>query len=171
MRGKRSLLSTIGALTFTLGAVFATGSAQAAAPADQGTSGKVMTLPAAPEGARALSTQGAAAASPGVSPWAPSEHVKPGGSFKCVSGDFCAAVWDYSAAKWEVFHLNACHTYSLSDWENGGYYWNWQINTEGRETAYFYNGSGTRVKEAPIDYSTAGKPYNWTPIYKISNCA
>ncbi|MFC5031636.1 hypothetical protein G3I60_04180 [Streptomyces sp. SID13666] len=127
-------------------------------------SGRTMVMPAAPldAGPRAV-----AAASPSVSPYAPSQHYPAGTTgVPCSSGNFCTAVWDYSTGSWEVFRFDPCATYSVSSWDGNGSYWNQQ--TGSRATATFYGQSGNLLASAPISATPAG--YDWSPVYSIRNC-
>ncbi|MER5360600.1 hypothetical protein [Streptomyces sp. NPDC002785] len=165
MRHKRSLIGAISALILALTAGVTAGSAQAAAPLDRGDAGQVLRAPAAPAGAAVASPQGLAAVSPSVSPSATSQHVAPGGTFYCDSGNLCAAVWDPTTANWEIFHLYDCNRYYLSNWGNTGYYWNLQT---GNPTSTFYGQSGNVIKT--FKPFSERRQQDWNPVWSIRNC-
>ncbi|MFH8474699.1 hypothetical protein [Streptomyces sp. NPDC018000] len=165
MRHKRSLIGAISALLLVLTAGVTAGSAQAAAPLDQGGAGQVLRTPAAPAGAAVASAQGLAAVSPSVSPSARSEHVAPGGTFTCNSGELCAAVWDPTTANWEIFHFYTCNRYYLSNWGGTGYYWDYQT---GNPTSTFYDQSGNVIKT--FKPFSGMRDQNWNPVWSIRNC-
>ncbi|MFG2985655.1 hypothetical protein ACGFYQ_31105 [Streptomyces sp. NPDC048258] len=157
----RSLLGTAAtAVLLVAGLTTTAGAAQA--PAASG-SGRTMNMPAAPvdTGPRAV-----AAASPSVSPYAPSKHY-PGGTtgVPCPTGSFCTAVWDYSSGDWEVFTFDPCARYSVSNWDGVGYYANNQ--TGDRATATLYGQAGNKLKDVQVG---VGGSYDWSPVWSIRNC-
>ncbi|MFD4860952.1 hypothetical protein [Streptomyces atratus] len=166
MRHKRSLIGAISALILVLTAGVTAGSAQAAAPLDQGGAGQVLRVPAAPAGAAVASGQGLAATTPAVSPSATYRHMQPGSSFRCSSGALCTGVWDPTTSDWKVFFLTICARYSLSYWGGTGFYAN---NQTGSPTSTFYDSSGNAIKSfKPF----SGLRYqDWNPVWSIRNCS
>ncbi|MFJ9522428.1 hypothetical protein ACIRPK_29775 [Kitasatospora sp. NPDC101801] len=81
----------------------------------------------------------------------------------CPSGSLCVAVDDPGAQKWRVFDFDPCRTYSVYNWEGGGYYINNQ--TGPNATAVFYGTNGN--VSAPIG-TRAG--INLHPINSLRNC-
>ncbi|WP_330294308.1 hypothetical protein [Streptomyces sp. NBC_00503] len=165
MRVKRSILGMAGVSAMLFAAAFTTGSAQAAAPSEQSTAAaRVQVAPPAPATA-AQPTSLVAAASPGISPSAPSGHVPPSGTYGCSSGNLCTLVWDPTTSDWKIFYLNACRLYSVSNWNGNGWYLD---NQTGGVWSYFYgSGGGQLTKFQPTGTQTG---YDWTPVYSIRNC-
>ncbi|MEU6140225.1 hypothetical protein ABZ848_07690 [Streptomyces sp. NPDC047081] len=162
MRDKRSVLGLLAAFAVALAALFVAGPAQAAAPAAHGKAGHVLTAPAAPKDARAMS---ALAVSPGISPSTSTTHVAPGATYTCNVGNFCAGVWDPTTSNWKVFFLYNCARYSLSNWNGTGFYWD---NQTGNPTTYFYNQGGGVI--ATVTPGAGQVSYDWTPVWSIRNC-
>ncbi|MCQ4205756.1 hypothetical protein [Streptomyces longispororuber] len=74
-------------------------------------------------------------------------------------------MWDKSTDDWKVFWFNKCATYSLSNWEGPGPYFNNQ--TGGRAVASFYRRDGSSMKNvSPGDDGW----WDWSPVWKIRNC-
>ncbi|MFE6845302.1 hypothetical protein [Streptomyces sp. NPDC057686] len=163
MRVKRSVLGMVGITTMLLTAAFTTGSAEAAAPSEQGASARVLVAPAAPADARSAPL--AAASSPGISPGVTTSHVAPSGSYTCNSGYLCTLVWDPTTSDWKMFHLYTCNRYSVYNWDGNGWYFD---NQTGNPTSYLYNQGGGVVKSFRPGGGQQGQ--DWTPIYSIRNC-
>jgi len=64
-----------------------------------------------------------------------------------------------------VFWFDACATYSLSNWEGGGPYYNNQ--TGGKAVASFYRQNGTVLDNV---YPGEDGWQDWSPVWKIRNC-
>lgn len=65
--------------------------------------------------------------SPTISPAVPTSYLEPGQDIftQCATrGHLCAAVWDPFQAKYKLFHMFVCHTYSVSFWNNTGKWYN-----------------------------------------------
>ncbi|AWZ16031.1 hypothetical protein [Streptomyces sp. ICC1] len=165
MRVKRSILGTAGVCAMLCAAAFTTAPAQAAAPSEQSTAAArvVLTAPAAP--AAADRSAALAAASPGISPYAPSGHVPPGGGYGCASGNLCTLVWDPTSSDWKIFYLDACHRYSVSNWNGGGFYFD---NQTGGVWSFFYGSGGGELKR--FQPGGGQLAYDWTPVYAVKNC-
>ncbi|MFD8982907.1 hypothetical protein [Streptomyces sp. NPDC059564] len=163
MRVKHSILAMAGVTAALLTASLTTGSAQAAAPAEQAPAARALTAPAAPASAGRSSV--AAAVSPGISPGVNTIHVAPGGSYSCARGNLCTLVWDPTTGNWKVFYLNACHRYSVFNWEGNGAYWDQQT---GNVLSTFYDAAGGEVNSFRPGGGQLGQ--NWSPVYSIQNC-
>ncbi|GAA2403498.1 hypothetical protein GCM10010420_33410 [Streptomyces glaucosporus] len=164
MRTKRLLLGLAAAAASLATAVATTGSAQAAVPADHAPAARILKAPPAPAGAETVSALGAAATSPGISPYARSIHVPANSDFPCGSGNLCTMVWDPTKSMWEVFYLYDCNRYYLSDWLGTGKYFN---NQTGNPTSYFYDGGGNVINSFR---PPASGSQNWDPVWSIRNC-
>lgn len=164
MRKHRSTIGALGALSIVLLAPFV-GTAQAAAPADRGAGERILTAPAAPEGAETATARGAAAVAPTLSPGADYQHVAPGGTFGCKAGNLCASVWDPTKSKWKIYFLYTCNRYYLSNWEGTGQYWNRQTGTP---TSTFYGQSGNTIKS--FKPFSGKRDQSWSPVWSIRNC-
>ncbi|MGW6709333.1 hypothetical protein ACWGDE_31225 [Streptomyces sp. NPDC054956] len=165
MRVKRSILGMAGVSAMLLAAVFTTGSAQAAAPSEQGTAAaRVLVAPPAPAAA-GQSASLVAASSPGISPWAPSNHIAGNGTYTCSSGNLCTLVWDPTTSDWKVFYLNACNRYYVSNWNGNGWY---NDNQTGGVWSFLYGSNGGELKRFQPGGGQTG--VDWNPVYSIRNC-
>ena len=166
MRDKRSICGVISATILILAAIFVGGSAQAAtSSADHGKAGHVLIAPSAPQGAAAMSAKSAAASSPRTSPSVRTQHVQPGQTYDCASGNLCAVVWDPTTYNYKVYFLYTCSRYSLSYWNGTGNYYDAQT---GGVTSYFYGQSGNVLKSFTPDFQNHDQ--DWTPVWSIRNC-
>lgn len=167
MRYRRSLLTSVGALSCLSATLFATGGpALAAVPSADGPAARVVTLPPAPKGAGpAVSAKAAAAASPTTSPAVRTEHGPPGSTYVCDAGTLCTNVWDPTTNDWKTFFFYNCNRYYLSDWNGEGDYVDDQT---GNVRSYFYDQSGNVL----TSFQPGGEPvpYNWDPVWSIRNC-
>lgn len=164
MRVKRSILGMAGVCAMLSAAAFTTGSAQAAVPSGQAAAAsRVLVAPAAPAATQSASL--VAAASPGISPWAASGHVSPSGSYGCAGGNLCTLVWDPTTSDWKIFYLNACHRYSVSNWDGNGFYFDAQT---GGVTSYLYGSNGGELSH--FQPGGGQVSVNWSPVYSIKNC-
>ncbi|WP_228181064.1 hypothetical protein [Streptomyces anulatus] len=154
-----SLLGAAGTAV-VLAAVLTTNTANAAP--ELPTDGRTMVLPAAPSDA---GSRFGAAASPSVSPYAPSKHYGAGTVIDCPKGSLCTHVWDNSSGSYEVFFLDTCTRYWLANWEDRGGYFNNQ--TGDRATATYYGRNGEKLTDVPVGSKGA---YNWSPVWSIRNC-
>lgn len=173
MKRNRARTGLVGVLGATLMALAVGTPAQASGPTADGQHARttVLTAPSAPAGVTPALRSGelsAAAVSPSVSPWAPSIHVEPGGSWTCGSGNLCTAVWDLTTDNWEIFRLGTCARYYLSNWEDWGPYWNEQ--TGGRSTrSVFYDEDGDELVAFYAGDSSKHRT-DWSPVWSIRNC-
>lgn len=165
MRVKHSILGMAGVCSMLFAAAFTTGSAQAAAPSGQNpAAARVLVAPAAPAAAD-RSASLVAAASPGISPWAPSNHIPGNGTYSCASGNLCTLVWDPTTSDWKVFYLNACHRYSVYNWNGNGWY---NDNQTGGVWSFLYGSNGAELTR--FQPGGGQKGVDWTPVYSIKNC-
>jgi hypothetical protein len=165
MRDKRSLLAFLGALALALAGLLLTAPAQAAVSPTHSTAAHVITLPAAPHGAAAVSPKSAAAVSPTVSPAVSTVHGAPGTPINCAAGNLCAFAWDPTTSDWKLFYLYTCNRYSLSNWLGTGGYLDKQT---GGVTSYFYGQSGNVLASFTPD--STQHSYDWDPVWSIRNC-
>ncbi|MFP8883082.1 MULTISPECIES: hypothetical protein [Streptomyces] len=165
MRTKHSVLGLAAGVASLLVSAAVTGPAQAATPADGGATVQVMKAPPAPEEARTVQAQGAAATSPGISPSVRTAHVPPYSDFPCASGNLCTLAWDSTKGMWKVFYLYTCNRYHLTNWLGTGHYANRQT---GSPTSYFYGSSGNVIKSFKPFSGT--RQQDWGPVWSIRNC-
>jgi hypothetical protein len=141
-------------------ALLATGTAQAT-PASHGTSGHVMTMPAAPKSARPAALL---AAAPSTSPAVRTAYAGAGGRVYCQSGYFCGSVRDPTAGKFTIFFYSG-NRYTLSNWID----WAEAQNSQtGGTVASLYGSGGGLRQTVPAD--NAVYAVNWSPVYSIRNC-
>lgn len=130
-----------------------------------------LVAPPAPEGAApavAGGDQGKIsnlAASPSISPGTSIETVAPGQVYTCALGTLCTGVWDPNVSKWRVFKLVVCTTYSVSNWNGSGFYWD---NQTGSPLSTYYGQSRNPL----ISFRPGGGQLavDWSPVWFIKNC-
>jgi hypothetical protein len=158
-----SVTATIALAAASASTAAAVAPSQAADPAATTTAGPqaaTRTAPPAPIGAQDV---GAMATSPYTSPGSTAGHVNPGQTYTCAVGNLCQLVWDPTTGNWELFRMYYCNYYSLSYWNDGGYFSN---NQTSGTVATFYSNTGNWTDAAPT-----GQTYvNWDPVYAIRNC-
>jgi hypothetical protein len=77
------------------------------------------TAPSAPVGVQNF---GPTATSPYTSPGSTAGHVNPGQTYTCEYLNLCELVWDPTTGNWELFKQDPCNQYSVSYWNDGGYF-------------------------------------------------
>jgi hypothetical protein len=136
----------------------------------------MFTAPPAPDGAASTPAEddkgpvSSFAASPTISPsdsapGADYELVPPGGLYSCAGGTLCTGVWDPNAARWKIFKLYFCTTYSLNNWFGSGFY----LDNQTSGTWTFYYGQ-FRNELSRFTPDCTQHAYNWDPVWFIKNC-
>jgi hypothetical protein len=106
--------------------------------------------------------------SPTISPSVVPVYVAPNGAYSCASGNLCTGVWDPVAAKWKIFRLFNCNTYSLNNWLGRGFRVD---NQTGNVTSLFLDQFGINVNAvSPFSPGGGQVDVNWDPVWFIKNC-
>ncbi|HEX4832582.1 MAG TPA: hypothetical protein VH478_15975 [Trebonia sp.] len=92
--------------------------------------------------------------------------------YKCPSGNLCLWVYDPNATNgrgaYDVFDLDACHTYSVSYWHGSATY---EDNQTGGVTSYFYGQSGNTLTHfTPTGDTIKTYSGDWDPVWSVKNC-
>ncbi|MEV7415614.1 hypothetical protein [Streptomyces sp. NPDC089919] len=165
LRGYAAVAVACAALALgTVGIANAAGTATSA-PAANASTGRhavTRTAPSAPAGVRSF---GPTATSPYTSPASTAGHVAPGQTYTCEYLSLCELVWDPTTGNWELFKQDPCNRYSVSYWNDGGYFVN---NQSSGTVSRFYGSSGNTLW---TDTSPTEQTYaDWTPVHSLRNC-